>query len=102
MRQLQLFNTTELAAMRDRTKARNYSPERDNFRREHQRHRAWGSTRRHTRKLRHLQGGSHARPTPTPAGSRTEGEPPSGPRLAQHEQPKLPAVSLDRPVGPAL
>ena len=42
MRQLQLFSTTDLAAMRDRTASRNYSPERDAFRREHQRQRAWG------------------------------------------------------------
>jgi hypothetical protein len=42
MRQLQLFASAELAQMRDRTASRNYSPERDEFRREHERHRNWG------------------------------------------------------------
>ncbi|HEV7709548.1 MAG TPA: hypothetical protein VGP16_15220 [Asanoa sp.] len=41
MRQLQLFTSAELAGMRDRTAARNYSPEGEEFRREHERHRAW-------------------------------------------------------------
>src|ERR1700755_3205885 len=44
--------------MRDRTKSRNYSPERDEFRREHERHRAWGLTQSHPRKLRRLPGSS--------------------------------------------
>jgi hypothetical protein len=52
MRQLQLFTTAELAKMRDRTASRNYSAERDEFRREHERHRAWGLTQRHAAKLR--------------------------------------------------
>src|SRR3954470_5053430 len=51
MRQLQFFTNVELAAMRDRTKARNYSAEGDEFRREHARHRHWGLARRHARKL---------------------------------------------------
>jgi hypothetical protein len=42
MRQLQLFTSAELGRMRDRTASRNYSPEKDEFRREHERHRAWG------------------------------------------------------------
>src|SRR4051812_14657914 len=56
MRQLQFFTNVELAAMRDRTKARNYSPEADEFRREHARHRNWGLARRHARKLCRSQG----------------------------------------------
>ena len=51
MRQLQLFTTAELAKMRDRTKARNYSPERDEFRREHERRRAFGLARRHAQRM---------------------------------------------------
>jgi len=51
MRQLQLFTTAELAKMRDRTKARNYSPERDEFRREHERRRAFGLARRHAERM---------------------------------------------------
>ncbi|MEU4242299.1 hypothetical protein [Actinoplanes sp. NPDC026619] len=50
-RQLQLLTNSELAAMRDRTKARNYSAAADEFRREHARHRHWGLARRHAQKL---------------------------------------------------
>jgi hypothetical protein len=42
MRQLQLFTTAQLATMRDRTRSRKYSPQKDEFRREHERHRDWG------------------------------------------------------------
>src|SRR4051794_38941187 len=58
MRQLQLFTPAEIAVMRDRTKSRNYSPAGEEFRREHERHRAWGLTQRHTLKLRRLHGGT--------------------------------------------
>ncbi|WP_199752085.1 hypothetical protein, partial [Actinoplanes sp. ATCC 53533] len=37
--------------MRDRTRRRNYSAEAEEFRREHARHREWGLTQRHARKL---------------------------------------------------
>ena len=56
MRQLQLFTSAELARMRDRTKSRNHSPERDKFRREHGRHRQWGLIQRHARKRRQIHG----------------------------------------------
>jgi hypothetical protein len=49
--QMSLFSRGDLAEMRDRTAARNYSAERDAFRREHERHRAWGLRQRHARKL---------------------------------------------------
>lgn len=55
MRQLQLFRTSELAVMRDRSASRHYSAERDEFRRRHERHRAWGLARRHAEKLRRIQ-----------------------------------------------
>ena len=58
MRQQQLFTRSELSAMRDRTRGRNYSPERDNFRRDHERRRYWGLKRRHAERLRQLRGGA--------------------------------------------
>jgi len=42
VRQLQFFTSAQLAQMRDRTASRNYSPEGEEFRREHKRHRDWG------------------------------------------------------------
>jgi hypothetical protein len=60
MRQLQLFSQAALAEMRDRTAARNYSPAREEFRREHARHRAWGLTQRHGERLRRQRGKSCA------------------------------------------
>jgi hypothetical protein len=63
MRQLQLFTPAELAGMRDRTASRNYSPEGEEFRREHARHRAWGLIQRHNERLRRLRVGSSASPT---------------------------------------
>ncbi|SNR95544.1 hypothetical protein SAMN06264365_107377 [Actinoplanes regularis] len=56
MRQLQLFTTAQLSTMRDRTKRRNYSAEADEFRREHEKRRAWGLTQRHARKLHRVYG----------------------------------------------
>jgi hypothetical protein len=56
MGQLSLFTRSELAAMRDRTRSRNYSPAKEQFRREHARHRDWGLARRHAEKLRRLHG----------------------------------------------
>lgn len=41
--------------MRDRTASRNYSPFKDEFRREHERRRAWGLKRRHAERLRRIQ-----------------------------------------------
>lgn len=54
MSQLSFFSRSETAAMRDRTKSRNYSPSHDEFRREHKRRRDWGLQRRHAEKLRRL------------------------------------------------
>ncbi|HTJ38795.1 MAG TPA: hypothetical protein VL738_36660 [Dactylosporangium sp.] len=66
MRQLQLFTTKELAAMRDRTKSRRYSPAGEEFRREHARQRAWGLARRHDEKLRRLRAAAPPPSTPAP------------------------------------
>ena len=49
--QLQLFSRPATAAMRDRTQARNYSPQKEEFRRDHARRRRWGLARRHAQKL---------------------------------------------------
>jgi hypothetical protein len=54
MRQLELFTSAQLATMRDRTRRRNYSAGAEGFRDAHQRHRAWGLTQRHARKLSRL------------------------------------------------
>jgi hypothetical protein len=51
MRQLELLTPAQLATMRDRTRRRNYSAAAEEFRDTHQRHRAWGLTQRHARKL---------------------------------------------------
>ncbi len=64
MGQLQLFSRAEVTAMRDRTKARNYSAEADAFRREHARHREWGLVQRHARKWRRLHGDDPMPPLP--------------------------------------
>ena len=58
MRQLQLFTSAQLATMRDRRAARNYSAEAEQFRRDHERHRAWGLARRHAERLRRVRGGA--------------------------------------------
>jgi hypothetical protein len=63
MGQLSLFSRAETAAMRDRTKARNYDPERDEFRRQQRFRRDWGLQRRHAEKLRRLrESGAVSRP----------------------------------------
>ena len=55
MRQLELFSRSQLSSLRDRTASRNYSVERDQFRREHQRHREWGLRQRHGRRSMYLR-----------------------------------------------
>ncbi|PWK28379.1 hypothetical protein BC793_1494 [Actinoplanes xinjiangensis] len=55
MGQGSLFSRVEISSMRDRTRSRNYSSAREEFRREHERHRAWGLQRRHAEKLRRLR-----------------------------------------------
>ncbi|MET0417214.1 MAG: hypothetical protein ABW022_14480 [Actinoplanes sp.] len=51
MTQLSLFSRNETAAMRDVTRARNYSARRDAFRREHQRRRDHGKAQRHAARI---------------------------------------------------
>jgi hypothetical protein len=54
--QLSLFPRAMTAACRDRTKARNHSPEKDDFRRDHARRRSHGLALRHARKRCRLHG----------------------------------------------
>jgi hypothetical protein len=54
--QLSFFTRPATAALRDRTRARNYSPGNEAFRREHERHRRWGLERRHAWKKCRLSG----------------------------------------------
>jgi hypothetical protein len=56
--------------MRDHTASRNYSPEREEFRREHARHRAWGLLQRHGERLHRLrrQRGQSCAHAPAPCG----------------------------------
>ena len=112
MRQLSLFDRATTASMRDRTRSRNYSPERDEFRREHERRRYWGLQRRHAEKLRRLHDGptppandDQPRPTPpppaAPAPAAVSTPPPASPdRSARTPQPARPRVNA-RPVAAA-
>ena len=87
MRQLQFFTTAELGRMRDRTASRNHSPERDEFRRLHAHHRAWGLVQRHGRRLHHLRTSSCTpRPARTPEHGRQDGDQ-APPRLWSRSQP---------------
>jgi len=54
--QMGLFTRAEITTMRDRTRRRNYSAEAEELRRERARHREWGLTQRHARKLSRLYG----------------------------------------------
>jgi len=89
MRQLQLFTPAALAEMRDRTAARNYSPAREQFRREHARHRTWGLIQRHAQRLarQHHKSCTHA-PAPRSQRETADATPP-----AQNSQPTHPEHS---------
>jgi len=108
VRQLSLFDRATTTAMRDRTRSRNYSPERDEFRRDHERRRYWGLKRRHAEKLRQIHGDRpppttppanddrRARPTPTPT-------PPAVPAPVAATPPPVssePAAPAPRPAHP--
>ena len=90
--------------MRDRTKARNYSPERDEFRRDHERRRAFGLARRHAERLRHAR--SQPRPAWLVAATERYGQaPPSPPRQtpsrqAPSRQPATPSCPTGQTTPP--
>ncbi|REF98130.1 hypothetical protein DFJ67_4140 [Asanoa ferruginea] len=83
--------------MRDRSASRSYSPAGEEFRREHERHRAWGLTRRHAERLRRLRGDGCAPHTLTTAGMHPErpGPNPASPSVSAGSTPP------DRAVRPA-
>jgi Helix-turn-helix domain len=88
MGQLGLFNSAQLAVMRDPTARRNYSAEAEEFRREHERHRAWGLKRRYAEKARRAGGGQAApRPASAPVATHSPasaGRAPAGQITAEH------------------
>ena len=88
---MSLFDRATTTAMRDRTRSRNYSPERDEFRRDHERRRYWGLKRRHAEKLRQL----HSGPTPPTTVSDQPRPTPPPPAVAAPV-----AVSTPPPVSP--
>jgi hypothetical protein len=96
MRQIQLFSRSQIAEMRDRTAARNYSAEADRFRRVHARHRDWGLAQRHGEKLRRIRAERAAAATEAPAVSKhhsVAGAPP--PSTPQSPQPApMPSVPV--------
>jgi hypothetical protein len=101
MGQLELFSRSQIAAVRDRAASRNYSPERDAFRREHERHREWGLRQRHGRRLMYLRiYGDIAAPA-----DRTTGQPATEPRTPAPVPPSepvggiRPAVAASHPDG---
>lgn len=87
--------------MRDRTASRSYSPAHDEFRRVHERHRAWGLAQRHAEKLRRLRAGSSgSRPSASEADHRVGAVRPSAPG----QPPKIgyPELVQARPAEPRL
>src|SRR5947208_15308944 len=98
MAQLELFSRSQIAAVRDRTASRNYSPEREQFRREHERHREWGLRQRHGRRLMHLRiYGDIAAPTDRTA-DRQASEPSSAAPAPELSRPTA-ASELSRPAS---
>ncbi|MCW2142636.1 hypothetical protein BXY51_007226 [Actinoplanes cyaneus] len=95
--QMSLFSRTELAGMRDRTLSRNYSAEAEEFRREHERHRAWGLRQRHARKLVRSGWGASAAWAAVTAGEDQRREAAS--TVAAPERPADPAPSPSAPVA---
>jgi hypothetical protein len=96
VRQLQRFTSAELATMRDRTASRNYSPERDAFRREHERHRAWGLVQRHAQCMRRSRASDRAAQAPSVTEHSHQGP-------SQHPPPPLaPSTAAPAPLPPAL
>ncbi len=82
-----MFGPAVMAGMRDRSRSRRCSTEHDAFRREHERHRAWGLQRRHAQRLRHAHD-KRAEPRPAPA-SREDRSPAGVPE--RRRRPPAPA-----------
>jgi hypothetical protein len=90
MAQLSLFSRSQVAYWRDRNSSRNHSPEREQFRREHARHREWGLRQRHGRKTMYLRIYGDITP-PYDRASDNEVSEPSAPGPAGAE--RLPAAA---------
>jgi hypothetical protein len=95
--------------MRDRTRSRRYSPGREAFRREHQRHREWGLARRHAERLHQLRdrprdsrpASAGAHPSRQPASARawvspSAGRPPNQDPLTSQDAAADPGRQLER------
>lgn len=95
MRQMQFFSSAELATMRDRTASRRYSPEREAFRREHERHRVWGLARRHADRLR------HARSRPSEPAAEPADNPREEAQPARAAEPCSPHPGAAEPCSPS-
>lgn len=81
MQQMGLFTAAEVTAMRDRTRRRNYSPQAEAFRRDHEKRRAFGLKQRHALRERRLR----------------DGEPVSHNGFLVHRHPAAPAGTDPQP-----
>jgi hypothetical protein len=95
--QMSLFSRGELAGMRDRTRARNYSAEAEKFRRDHERHRAWGLRQRHARKLARAGWGASTAWAAVTAGEDQQRQ--AAPVIAAPSQPAGSAASQLAPAA---
>ena len=101
MGQLQLFSRSDVAAMRDKTKARNYSPIAEEFRREHEGHREWGLRQRHARKERRLQAAAREVAAPPTSTERPAVRVPSpAPIPADPPRPSMPIAASKSAASP--
>jgi hypothetical protein len=94
--------------MHDRSASRNYSPERDEFRRAYEDHRTWGLTRRYAEKQRRLDAADNSRPKAATAAGHADKDAhrpptrpiPHRPSPASSSNPGPPAPpSRSRPPG---
>ncbi|MBW6439233.1 hypothetical protein KZ829_36475 [Actinoplanes hulinensis] len=92
MRQGSLFSRAHIAEMRNPAKARNHSPEREEFRRAQQRRRVFGLERRHAEKLRRLRRDVAAAPAPTNPGHPAAPAVPAVPSAAPAVPSAVPTV----------
>ena len=88
--------------MRDRTRRRNYSPAAEEFRREHERHRAWGLQQRHAAKLSRLrreaaESKPSGRPEPPTRATNIPAQRQSRPASGSAPQPAAQATAPPQP-----
>ncbi|MBB2947035.1 hypothetical protein FB565_006803 [Actinoplanes lutulentus] len=100
--QLSLFPTRHL---RDRTLRRNYSASAEEFRREHERHRSWGLTQRHARRLHQLRDQGNSAPAaisglPSPVGDACPPGPPAETPRSKTDQGVSPTTAPTVTPGP--